>query len=171
VFVGERRGDAALLGAFQEADLNQVGLVDFFERHGFLNVDNRPVWQAVKGGSREYVRKLLTEMKADGKLSTPDESIRRRLNEVEVCTRTGEVHFEERLRAGGDGFSASPVSDGRHLFFPSEQGDLYVVRAGKVFGIVSADAMNETVMASPALSGGRLLIRTRGHLVAIGDPR
>jgi predicted NAD/FAD-binding protein len=66
--------------------------VDFFERHGFLNIDNRPQWQAVKGGSREYVRKLLSVMQADVKLSTPIESIRRRPNEVEVCTRKGEVH-------------------------------------------------------------------------------
>jgi predicted NAD/FAD-binding protein len=66
--------------------------VDFFERHGFLNIDNRPQWQAVKGGSREYVRKLLSVMKADVKVSTPIESIRRRPNEVEVCTRKGEVH-------------------------------------------------------------------------------
>jgi len=82
--------------------------------------------------------------------------------------RTGMVYYEERLRAGGDGFTASPVSDGRHLFFPSEQGDIYVVRAGKVYGLVSTNAMNETVMASPALSQGRLFIRTRQHLAAIG---
>ncbi len=30
--------------------------VDFFERHGFLSVNDRPVWQTVRGGSREYVR-------------------------------------------------------------------------------------------------------------------
>ena len=33
--------------------------VEFFDRHGFLSVDDRPVWQAVRGGSREYVRALL----------------------------------------------------------------------------------------------------------------
>jgi predicted NAD/FAD-binding protein len=71
--------------------------VDFFERHGFLNIDNRPQWQAVKGGSREYVRKLLSVMKADVKLSTPIESIRRRPNEVEVCTRKGEVHRFDQI--------------------------------------------------------------------------
>lgn len=32
--------------------------VDFFQRHGFLSVNNRPVWRAVCGGSREYVRAL-----------------------------------------------------------------------------------------------------------------
>ena len=34
--------------------------IDFFHRHGFLSVDNRPQWQAVTGGSREYVRKLVS---------------------------------------------------------------------------------------------------------------
>jgi predicted NAD/FAD-binding protein len=33
--------------------------VDFFERHGFLAVNDRPQWLAVRGGSREYVRRLL----------------------------------------------------------------------------------------------------------------
>ncbi|MEO8016873.1 MAG: NAD(P)-binding protein, partial [Pseudomonadota bacterium] len=32
--------------------------VEFFDQHGFLNVNNRPVWQAVTGGSREYMKKL-----------------------------------------------------------------------------------------------------------------
>lgn len=91
-------------------------------------------------------------------------------NGVLTCfdAKAGAVQYEERLRAGGDGFTASPVSDGRHLFFPSEQGDVYVVRAGRVFGLVSTNAMNETIMASPALSGGKLFLRTRGHLVAVG---
>lgn len=66
--------------------------VDFFDRHGFLNISNRPQWQAVKGGSREYVRKLTASMQADVRLSTPIEGVRRRPNEVEVCTHRGEVH-------------------------------------------------------------------------------
>ena len=66
--------------------------VDFFERHGFLNIENRPQWQAVRGGSREYVRKIIAGMRADVRLSTPIESVRRRPNEVEVCTQSGEVH-------------------------------------------------------------------------------
>jgi outer membrane protein assembly factor BamB len=94
-------------------------------------------------------------------------------NGVLTCfdAKTGEIQFEERLRAGGDVFTASPVSDGRHLFFPSEQGDVYVVRADRKFAIVSTNAMNETIMASPALSGGRLFLRTRGQLVAVGASR
>lgn len=66
--------------------------LDFFERHGFLNIKNRPQWQAIKGGSREYVRKLIAAMKADVRLSTPIESVRRRPNDVEICTHRGDVH-------------------------------------------------------------------------------
>ena len=38
--------------------------VGFFDRHGFLIVDDRPVWQTVRGGSREYVRALLAASRA-----------------------------------------------------------------------------------------------------------
>lgn len=83
--------------------------------------------------------------------------------------KTGRSHYEERLQPGGVGFTASPVSDGRQLYFPSEQGDVYLVRVGTEFSVTATNRMGETVMASPALSRGRLFIRTRTAVVAIGD--
>jgi len=65
--------------------------VEFFDRHGFLSVDDRPVWQAVKGGSREYVRALLRAAQLDLRLATPVDSIRRLPNEVRVRTARGDV--------------------------------------------------------------------------------
>lgn len=65
--------------------------IDFFDRHGFLNVDDRPVWQVVRGGSREYVRALLAATRARVRLATPVESIRRQPGQVLVRTRAGEV--------------------------------------------------------------------------------
>ncbi len=65
--------------------------VEFFDRHGFLSVDERPVWQAVRGGSREYVRTLLAATRLELRLATPVESIRRLPNEVRVRTTRGEV--------------------------------------------------------------------------------
>jgi outer membrane protein assembly factor BamB len=82
--------------------------------------------------------------------------------------RTGHIYYEERVRAGGDGFTASPVSDGRNLFVASEQGDIYVIPASQSFSVVATNRMEETIMATPALSGGSLLVRTRNQLVAIG---
>jgi uncharacterized protein len=65
--------------------------VEFFDRHGFLSVNDRPVWQAVRGGSREYVRALLAATRLDLRLSTPVDSIRRLPNEVRVRTARGTV--------------------------------------------------------------------------------
>jgi predicted NAD/FAD-binding protein len=65
--------------------------VEFFDRHGFLSVDERPVWQTVRGGSREYVRALLAATRLDLRLSTPVESIRRLPTEVRVRTARGDV--------------------------------------------------------------------------------
>ncbi len=65
--------------------------IGFFDRHGFLNVDDRPVWQTVSGGSREYVRALLAAAKARVRLSTPIASIRRLPNQVLLRTRAGDV--------------------------------------------------------------------------------
>jgi len=65
--------------------------VEFFDRHGFLSVDDRPVWQTVRGGSREYVRRLLAASRAKLLLSTPVESIRRQPDRVLVRTVRGAV--------------------------------------------------------------------------------
>jgi predicted NAD/FAD-binding protein len=51
--------------------------VEFFDKHGFLNVDRRPVWQAVTGGSREYVRKLAEPFRHRIRLRTPVLGVRR----------------------------------------------------------------------------------------------
>ena len=83
--------------------------------------------------------------------------------------RSGAIRYSERLTKSGEGFTASPVSDGRHLYFASEVGHVYVVPAGPSFSVVSTNSMNETCMASPAISGGTLFFRTREKLVAIGN--
>lgn len=51
--------------------------IDFFHRHGFLSVNHRPVWQVVKGGSREYVRKLARPFEENIRLGSPVRGVRR----------------------------------------------------------------------------------------------
>lgn len=65
--------------------------VDFFDRHGFLNVDDRPVWRAIKGGSREYARKLVAPFRSRIRLATPVAGVRRDAAGVAVRTTRGEV--------------------------------------------------------------------------------
>ena len=84
---------------------------------------------------------------------------------------SGEIRYRERLGAGGGGFTASPVSDGKHLFFPGETGKVFVVRANGKFAVVDANELGESCLATPALSEGMLLFRTRRKLVAIGSAK
>ena len=89
-------------------------------------------------------------------------------NGVLVCfnAKTGAIAYSERIGSGSEGFTASPVSDGRHLYFASEIGNVYVVPAGVKFSTVATNKLGETCMATPALSGGSLIFRTRDHVIA-----
>ena len=69
--------------------------VDFFDRHGFLNVDDRPVWRTVKGGSREYAHKLVAPFRERIRLSTPVRRVRRDATGVALTTAAGdEARFD-----------------------------------------------------------------------------
>jgi outer membrane protein assembly factor BamB len=85
--------------------------------------------------------------------------------------KTGAIRYSERLVRGGEGFTASPVSDGRHLYFASELGNVYVVPVGEKFSVAATNKLGETCMASPALSAGSLFFRTREQVIAVGLSR
>jgi outer membrane protein assembly factor BamB len=82
--------------------------------------------------------------------------------------RTGRVHFSERLSRTSEGYTASPVSDGRHLFFTSELGNVFVLPASDKFSIVATNKLGETCLSTPAISDGALFFRTRDKLIAVG---
>ena len=91
-------------------------------------------------------------------------------NGILTCfdAKSGKIHFSERLTRGNEGFTASPVSDTRHIYFPSENGNVFVVHANGHFNITATNKLGETCMATPALADGVLYFRTRDHLIAIG---
>jgi uncharacterized protein len=66
--------------------------VDFFDRHGFLNIDDRPQWLTVRGGSREYVRAMLGGFRGELRLGTAVRSIRRHPGGVQLRTAAGEAN-------------------------------------------------------------------------------
>jgi outer membrane protein assembly factor BamB len=82
--------------------------------------------------------------------------------------KTGQRHYQARLGDGRTGFSASAVAAGGRLYYTSEDGDVYVVKAGPAFEILATNPLGEVAMATPAISDGTLFFRTRGHLVAVG---
>ncbi len=81
--------------------------------------------------------------------------------------KTGKQLYRNRLGRGRTGFSASPVAGDGKLYFASEEGDVYVVKAGPAFELLATNPLGEICMATPAISEGVLFFRTRGHLVAV----
>jgi outer membrane protein assembly factor BamB len=81
--------------------------------------------------------------------------------------KTGERRYEQRLGSGSGGFTASAVAGDGKLFFTAEMGEVYVVKPGPEFELLATNEMDEICMATPALAGGTLYYRTKGHLVAI----
>lgn len=82
---------------------------------------------------------------------------------------SGELLYRERLGGGRSGFTASPVAADGKLYFTSEEGDIFVVQAGPRFQLLATNPMGEVCMATPAISDGMLLVRTKDHLVAISE--
>jgi outer membrane protein assembly factor BamB len=78
----------------------------------------------------------------------------------------GERIYQQRL-AGGAGFSASPVAANGRLYLASEDGDVFVVKAGRSFELLGTNRMGEPLMATPAISGNAIFIRTLTSLVAV----
>jgi outer membrane protein assembly factor BamB len=83
--------------------------------------------------------------------------------------RTGESYFEERLGNGSEGFTSSPVSDGRNLYVASEVGNVYVVLADASFSVVATNKLKESCMATPLISDGMLVYRTQEQLIAVAE--
>lgn len=81
---------------------------------------------------------------------------------------SGRIHYSERLGGPTQGYTASPVSDGRHLYFPGETGKVMVVPVGETFSVTATNDLGDVCMATPALAEGTLFFRTQTKLIAIG---
>ena len=80
---------------------------------------------------------------------------------------SGTELYRRRVGAGRTGFSGSPVLADGKLFLTGESGEVFVIRVGREFEELAVNDMNETCMATPAISAGSLFFRTRDHLVAV----
>jgi outer membrane protein assembly factor BamB len=85
--------------------------------------------------------------------------------------QTGKEHYRTRISHRGGGFSASPVASDGRIFFPSEDGDIFVVAAGTKFELLATNPMGERLMATPAIAGGMMYVRGEKNLFAVGSPR
>ena len=80
---------------------------------------------------------------------------------------TGEpIYGRQRIKVGAS-FSASPWAYNGKIFAASEQGDTYVLKAGPEYEVLGVNSLDEMIMASPAIVGDRLLIRTESKIYSI----
>jgi outer membrane protein assembly factor BamB len=90
-------------------------------------------------------------------------------NEVGVVTcadaATGQTVWRHRL---GGVFFASPVAGDGKVYLVSETGVTFVLRAGRRADVLAENDLGERFIASPAIAGGRLFLRSDGTLFAIG---
>jgi outer membrane protein assembly factor BamB len=82
--------------------------------------------------------------------------------------RTGTLAYQGRLGvAQREGFSASPVVVNGELFFTNDDGETFVVKAGRHFNLMHTNTLGERTLASPALVDGVWYWRTASSLLAI----
>ena len=95
------------------------------------------------------------------------------LNEVGILTRfdakTGKQSYKTRLASdGGSGaFTSSPWAYKGRIFCLDEEGTTYVVKAGEKFEVLRVNSLDEMALATPAIAGERLLLRTETKLYSI----
>jgi outer membrane protein assembly factor BamB len=84
-----------------------------------------------------------------------------------ISTDTGKPVWQHRV---GGTFSASVLYLGRHIYLVSEQGKTTVIRPGDKYQEVAANVLDGRILATPAVCGRALLMRTDTHLFRIEAP-
>ena len=85
-----------------------------------------------------------------------------------VEARTGKVAWSERV---GGNYSASPITDGKRIFFLSEEGKTTVVAAKPEFKVLATNQLDGGFMASPAVHRDALILRTKTHLYRVANKK
>jgi outer membrane protein assembly factor BamB len=117
------------------------------------------VWKHGRGGpyvpSGVAVGNQLYLIRDEGALDCYDVASGRRL-------------WQERLRGS---FTASLVAGDGKLYATSEQGRVYVIALGEQFKLLATNRLDERCLATPAIAGGELFVRTQSRLYCIALPQ
>jgi outer membrane protein assembly factor BamB len=89
-------------------------------------------------------------------------------NGVATCwdAKTGHTFWNERI---GGNYSAAPLAAEGRIYFFSEEGKTTVVAADRQFKKLAENQLGDGFMASPAVSGKALFLRTRTELYRIEE--
>ena len=79
---------------------------------------------------------------------------------------TGNVVWRERLKGK---HSASPIYAAGRMYFFSEKNLTTVIQPGREFKVLAENQLEDRVMATPAVTGDALVLRTKTHLYRLQD--
>jgi outer membrane protein assembly factor BamB len=84
---------------------------------------------------------------------------------------TGRIHKEGRSSGGLGEYYASPVAAEGKVFLVNTEGKITVLKAAAQWEELAVNELGEDVSATPALSDGRIYVRTRGALYCFSTAR
>jgi hypothetical protein len=84
-----------------------------------------------------------------------------------VEAKTGKQLWRSRI---GGTYAASPIQADGHLYFCNQQGKTTVLNPGPALDIVSTNTLDIGLMASPAVTGSDLILRTKTYVYRIANP-
>ncbi len=82
-----------------------------------------------------------------------------------IDAKTGKIHWRERV---GGNFFGSPVRVQDRIYCISADGDVVVLAASDQYKLIATNPLGETSRATPAVSDGKMYLRTQSHLISIG---
>jgi outer membrane protein assembly factor BamB len=116
------------------------------------------VWSEARGGTY-----LPTAVAYEGALySVTETGI---LSRYEA--KTGKETYRTRIDPGATAFTSSPWAYNGKVFFLDEEGQTYVIAAGEKFELQHTNSLEDMALATPAIVGDRLLLRTEHRLYSI----
>jgi outer membrane protein assembly factor BamB len=85
--------------------------------------------------------------------------------------KTGKLIYKTRIDPAATAFTTSPWAYNGKLYCLSEEGQTFVIATGEEFKLLHVNTLDDFTLASPALVGERLLIRTEHRLYSIRQGR
>ena len=70
-------------------------VIEFLHNHCMLVINDRPIWKTVKGGSKEYIKKMLLDSKNLEIIKKPVTKVVRNISEVLIYTDNNKSYFDE----------------------------------------------------------------------------
>ena len=92
-----------------------------------------------------------------------------RMNGVLSCYNavSGELIYKNKIQGANGGITASGICSDGKLYYSTEQGEIFIVKTGPEFQVLSQNSLDDIVMATPAISANTIFFRTQKYLIAV----